>query len=179
MLSPALWREILPQVIALLGPDQSALPAPYKRVNDALVSEIAALLDELRGLGKLRADLDVDYAAFMLNDYGHLQLLRLCRSEPMDLERYWREVRESTAFMVRGCCPPDDVQSASRVRRCTREQVPHPRRAKCACMRPASAVRPVNSSNALTAWNTAMLLPSSVRHPSARAWRSSSVSSGK
>lgn len=105
VLSPALWREILPQVIALLGPDQSALPAPYKRVNDALVSEIAALLDELRGLGKLRADLDVDYAAFMLNDYGHLQLLRLCRSEPMDLERYWREVRESTAFMVRGILP--------------------------------------------------------------------------
>lgn len=105
VLSPTLWREILPQVLPLLGPDQSTLPAPYKRVNDALVREIAVLLGELRALGKLRADLDVDYAAFMLNDYGHLQLLRLCRNEQMDLERYWREVRESTAFMVRGMLP--------------------------------------------------------------------------
>lgn len=51
--------------------------------------------------------------------------------------------------------------------------------AKCACIRAASAWRPLNSSNAFTAWNTAMLLPSSVRQPSARAARSSSVSSGK
>ncbi len=54
-----------------------------------------------------------------------------------------------------------------------------PRLAKCACMRAASAVTPLNSSNAFTAWNTAMVPPSSVRQPRARAWRSSSVSSGK
>ena len=43
----------------------------------------------------------------------------------------------------------------------------------------ASACRPVNNRNASAAWNTAIPPPSSVRHPSCLATRSSSVSRGK
>jgi hypothetical protein len=50
---------------------------------------------------------------------------------------------------------------------------------KCASMRAASAGRPVNSSNAPTAWPTAMPPPSLTRQPAARAACSSAVSSGK
>lgn len=105
VLPPQLWREILPPLLPLLGGDQRDLPEPYKRNNDALVGELALLLGDLRDAGKLRADLDVDYAAFLLNDYGHLQLLRLCAREPLDYEGHWAEVRRSTGFILRGMLP--------------------------------------------------------------------------
>jgi hypothetical protein len=53
------------------------------------------------------------------------------------------------------------------------------RLAKWAIMRSASGSIPVNKRNAPTAWNTAIVPPDIVRQPSARAARSSSVSSGK
>nr|WP_243434678.1 TetR/AcrR family transcriptional regulator [Pseudomonas sp. 30_B] len=102
VLPPPLWREILPPLLPLLGGDQRKLPEAYKRNNDALVSEMALLLGDLRDAGKLRADLDVEYAAFLLNDYGHLQLLRLCSDDQLDLEAHRAEVRRSTALILRG-----------------------------------------------------------------------------
>lgn len=105
VLSPELWREILPPLLPLLGGDERGVPEPYKRNNDALVQALALLLDDLRKAGKLRADLDIAYAAFLFNDYGHLQLLRLCSREPLDYVSHRAEVRRSTAFMLRGMLP--------------------------------------------------------------------------
>lgn len=98
----SLWREILPPLLPLLGPDQSALPDAYKRVNDTLVQELALLLSDLCAAGMLRSDLDVDYAAFLLNDYGHVQLLRLCNQPTLDMAAFWQEIRRYTAFMLAG-----------------------------------------------------------------------------
>ncbi|MCS2149967.1 TetR/AcrR family transcriptional regulator [Scandinavium manionii] len=102
VMPPALWREILPPLLPLLGPDQSALPEAYKRVNDALVQELTLLLGDLCSAGLLRATLDIEYAAFMLNDYGHLQLLRLCTQSEPDKQTFWADTRRSTAFMLSG-----------------------------------------------------------------------------
>ena len=51
--------------------------------------------------------------------------------------------------------------------------------AKWRSMRSRSGSRPVKRANESAAWKTAMPPPSSVRQPSCRAWRSSSVSSGR
>lgn len=102
VLPPLLWREILPPLLPLLGGDDQDLPEAYKRNNDALLGALALLLTDLRKAGKLRADLDIGYAAFLLNDYGHLQLLRLCSREPLDLQAHRAQVRRSTALLVQG-----------------------------------------------------------------------------
>jgi hypothetical protein len=54
----------------------------------------------------LRADLDVDLAAFLLNDYSHLQLLRLTSSEPLDLETHRKQVRLTSGLILYGMAAP-------------------------------------------------------------------------
>ncbi len=99
MLPAPIWHELL---LHVLGGDRSDLPAQYKRHNEALQHEIASLLRDLQERGKLRADLDVELAAFLLNDYSHLQLLRLTGSEPMDLEQHRRQVRLTSGLILQG-----------------------------------------------------------------------------
>jgi AcrR family transcriptional regulator len=102
VLPAPLWREILPPLLPLLGSHQREVPEAYKRVNDALVEELKHLLQDLCDSGKLRADLDVGYAAFLINDYGHLQLLRLCSCEPLDLVAHRADVRRFMGFLLAG-----------------------------------------------------------------------------
>ncbi|APC18626.1 TetR family transcriptional regulator [Pseudomonas frederiksbergensis] len=102
-LRPSLWREILPMV--LIGGGDNGLPEAYKNVNDALMAEVSALLQELKDEGKIRTDLDVDLAAFLFNDYSHLQLLRLTSQEPMDLDAYAQQVRRITTLIFQGMRP--------------------------------------------------------------------------
>ena len=99
MLPAPIWHELL---LHVLGGDRSDLPEQYKRHNEALQHEIASLLRDLQERGKLRADLDVELAAFLLNDYSHLQLLRLTGSEPMDLEQHRRQVRLTSGLILQG-----------------------------------------------------------------------------
>jgi len=102
VLPAPLWREMLPPLLPLLGGEQRDLPAAYKRVNDALVDELKHLLQDLCDSGKLRADLDVGYAAFLINDYGHLQLLRLCNCQPLDMPSHRAQVRRFMAMLLAG-----------------------------------------------------------------------------
>lgn len=102
MMPPAIWRELL---LHVLSGGQSGLPDSYQRMNDILRSEIAALLRDLQAAGKLRADLDVDLAAFLLNDYSHLQLLRLTSTEPLDLETHRKQVRLTSGLILHGMAP--------------------------------------------------------------------------
>lgn len=99
MLPAPIWRELL---LHVLGGDQSGLPEKYKRLNEGLQHAIASLLRDLQQRGKLRADLDVELAAFLLNDYSHLQILRLVSSEPMDLEQHRRQVRLTSGLILQG-----------------------------------------------------------------------------
>ena len=99
MLSRALWRELLPQII---GQSSEGLPAAYRKVNALLVHEIARVLSDYRQRGLLRADLDVDYVAFLLNDYGHLQLLRLASQEEPDFAEHARQVRQMIELLLVG-----------------------------------------------------------------------------
>ena len=99
MLPAPIWHELL---LHVLGGDRSDLPEQYKRHNEALQHEIASLLRDLQERGKLRADLDGELAAFLLNDYSHLQLLRLTGSEPMDLEQHRRQVRLTSGLILQG-----------------------------------------------------------------------------
>ncbi|OEC37251.1 transcriptional regulator, TetR family [Pseudomonas cuatrocienegasensis] len=99
MLPAPIWRELL---LHVLSGGLNGLPGSYKRMNDVLRGEIAGLLRELQNAGKLRADLDVDLAAFLLNDYSHLQLLRLTSSEPLDLETHRQQVRQTSGLILYG-----------------------------------------------------------------------------
>ena len=99
MLPAPIWRELL---LHVLGGGHNGLPDSYKRMNDVLRSEIAELLRDLQAAGKLRADLDVDLAAFLLNDYSHLQMLRLTSSDPLDLETHRKLVRQTSGLILHG-----------------------------------------------------------------------------
>lgn len=105
VLPAPLWREILPPLLPLLpllGAEQQGVPDAYRRVNDALVNELKCLLQDLCDSGRLAAGLDVGYAAFLINDYGHLQLLRLCSREPLDMAAHRADVRRFMGFILAG-----------------------------------------------------------------------------
>jgi len=99
MLPAPIWHELL---LHVLGGDRSDLPEQYKRHNEALQHEIASLLRDLQARGKLRDDLDVELAAFLLNDYSHLQLLRLTASDELDMQAHSATVRATTRLMFEG-----------------------------------------------------------------------------
>lgn len=99
VLPPALWRELLPLVLA--GGD-SGLPEAYRQMNRGLQGEIANVLRKLQEAGKLRADLDVELAGFLLNDYSHLQLLRLTASDEPDMQVHSANVRATTRLIFEG-----------------------------------------------------------------------------
>jgi AcrR family transcriptional regulator len=99
VMHPSLWRELLPLI--LFGGDNE-LPEGYRAMNDALRAEISGLLRELQEAGKLRADLNVDLAAFLLNDYSHLQLFRLVNQEQPDIESHSNQVRHITELLFYG-----------------------------------------------------------------------------
>ncbi|QVN04100.1 TetR/AcrR family transcriptional regulator [Pseudomonas rhodesiae] len=99
VMHPSLWRELLPLI--LFGGD-NGLPQGYRAMNDALRTEISGLLRELQQAGKLRADLDVDLASFLLNDYSHLQLFRLVNQEQPDVESHSAQARHITELLFYG-----------------------------------------------------------------------------
>ncbi|MHA6196112.1 TetR/AcrR family transcriptional regulator [Pseudomonas wadenswilerensis] len=99
MLPAALWRELLPQI---LGQPDAGLPTAYRKVNGVLVQEIARVLSEFKQRGSLRDDLDVDYVAFLINDYGHLQFLRLASQDPPDFAGHAAQVRRMIELLLMG-----------------------------------------------------------------------------
>lgn len=98
-LPAAIWREVLP---AILSGGNNTFSERYRQMNESLLTEISALLRKLQAAGKLRVDLDVDLAAYLLNDYSHLQLLRLTSQETMDMEAHRRHVRNTSGLILRG-----------------------------------------------------------------------------
>nr|WP_218174702.1 MULTISPECIES: TetR/AcrR family transcriptional regulator [Pseudomonas] len=99
VMHPSLWRELLPLI--LFG-GSNGLPEGYRAMNDALRAEISELLRELQRAGKLRAQLDVELAAFLLNDYSHLQLFRLVNQEHPDIDAHSMQVRRITELLFYG-----------------------------------------------------------------------------
>ncbi|MBC3956414.1 transcriptional regulator, TetR family [Pseudomonas asturiensis] len=99
VMHPSLWRELLPLI--LFG-GSNELPEGYRAMNDALRAEISELLRELQRAGKLRPQLDVELAAFLLNDYSHLQLFRLVNQEPPDINAHSTQVRRITELLFYG-----------------------------------------------------------------------------
>ncbi len=99
VMHPSLWRELLPLI--LFG-GNNELPAGYRAMNDALRAEISELLRELQRAGKLRPQLDVEMAAFLLNDYSHLQLFRLVNQEHPDIDAHSTQVRRITELVFYG-----------------------------------------------------------------------------
>lgn len=102
VLPAPLWRELLPLI---LSNDREGLPQAYREMNAALQGQIASVLADLQRDGKLRADLDVELTAFLLNDYSHLQLLRLVSSAEPDREAHARQVRLTTQLIFAGMRP--------------------------------------------------------------------------
>lgn len=101
-LPAALWKELLPLVLT----GNTELPEAYRKLNLTLQAEIGSVLSNLQKAGKLRPDLDIKLAAFMLNDYSQLQLLRLTSSDTPDIEAHRENVRATTRFMFEGMRNP-------------------------------------------------------------------------
>lgn len=99
VMHPSLWRELLPLI--LFG-GSNGLPEGYRAMNDTLRAEISELLRELQRAGKLRAQLDVELAAFLLNDYSHLQLFRLVNQEHPYIDAHSTQVRRITELLFYG-----------------------------------------------------------------------------
>ena len=99
---PELWRQLLP---AVLRGGSEGVAGKYQALNRRLQREIALILRELQRLGKLRQDLDVELAAFLLNDYSHLQLLRLVNQTPPDLAAHRAQVRRTSQLILAGMLP--------------------------------------------------------------------------
>ncbi|MAD47254.1 MAG: TetR family transcriptional regulator [Oceanospirillaceae bacterium] len=95
----ALWREILPMI--LFNP-KDELPEIYARGNDLLISEIRSFLQKMQQAGTISKQTDLDFAAFMINDYGHIQLVRLVVTDEPDWEAFRDNVRSSIRLFVKG-----------------------------------------------------------------------------
>jgi len=94
-----LWREILPMI--LFNP-KDELPEIYARGNDLLISEIRSFLQKMQQAGTISKQTDLDFAAFMINDYGHIQLVRLVVTDEPDWEAFRDNVRSSIRLFVKG-----------------------------------------------------------------------------
>lgn len=98
VLPAPIWAELLP----LLLSGGNGLPESYHQINAKLQNEIANVLSALQEAGKLRADLDVELAAFLLNDYSHLQLMRLVKAANPDRHAHNDNVRRVTSLLFHG-----------------------------------------------------------------------------
>ncbi|NVK41501.1 MAG: TetR/AcrR family transcriptional regulator [Oceanospirillaceae bacterium] len=101
-LSPALWLEILPLLVPSLGENRSGLPEAYQNVNEVLILELRQLLRDMQASGSLRADLDLDYVAQLVNDYSHLLMWRMVRSETLDMEAHLEASRRFLTLLFEG-----------------------------------------------------------------------------
>ncbi len=97
-LPAAIWREVLPAILS----GTNSFAERYREMNESLLAEISGLLRKLQAAGKLRSDLDVELAAYLLNDYSHLQLLRLTSQDSMDMEEHRRQVRRTSGLILKG-----------------------------------------------------------------------------
>nr|WP_290129283.1 TetR/AcrR family transcriptional regulator [Pseudomonas juntendi] len=98
VLPAPIWAELLPLVLS----GGVGLPDSYHQMNRKLQGEIANVLRALQEAGKLRADLDVELAAFLLNDYSHVQLMRLVKATDPDREEHNSNVRRITSLLFHG-----------------------------------------------------------------------------
>lgn len=98
VLPAPIWAELLPLVLS----GGVGLPDSYHQMNHKLQGEIANALRALQEAGKLRADLDVELAAFLLNDYSHVQLMRLVKATDPDREEHNSNVRRITSLLFHG-----------------------------------------------------------------------------
>lgn len=93
------WRELLPMMISETG---DGLLENYRKNNDLLKKAIASVLDGMKQKGVLRDDLDVNVAARLLNEYSHLQMMRLTSRDNYDMAAHRKDVRETTALVLYG-----------------------------------------------------------------------------
>ncbi|MCD5994832.1 TetR/AcrR family transcriptional regulator [Pseudomonas sp. CDFA 602] len=110
VLGAPLWRQLLPLILS--GGD-GGLPETYRQMNGVLQKQITLVLAELQNAGKLRPDLDIDLAAYLLNDYSHLQLLRLTSRPELDLQGHREQVRRITRLVFEGMRPVNPGISSS------------------------------------------------------------------
>lgn len=103
VMAAPLWREILPLI--LFNP-KDELPETYRRENDELVEDIRLFLLEMQRAGRLSEQADLAFAAFMINDYGHLQLVRLVSRNEPDWDDFRDNVRSSITLFVKGLLQP-------------------------------------------------------------------------
>jgi AcrR family transcriptional regulator len=99
VLPAPIWAELLPLLVSGGG---TGLPESFQQINGKLQNEIANVLRTLQEAGKLRADLDVQLAAVLLNDYSHLQLMRLVRAANPDRQAHNDNVRSITSLLFHG-----------------------------------------------------------------------------
>ncbi|MDF3935438.1 TetR/AcrR family transcriptional regulator, partial [Pseudomonas citronellolis] len=92
----SVWRELLAMRYSGSAPEQLTL------INETLNREVSALLGHLQGAGKVRANVDTDYAAQVLNEFLTLEFLKLVSAETLDLDGHARRVRAFIGLLFNG-----------------------------------------------------------------------------
>lgn len=95
----SVWRELLP---VLLSESTGGVSDSYRKSNERLQHAVADVLAKMKVKGMLREDLDVHLAARLLNEYSHIQLMRLTSRDDYDLEAHRKDVREVTGLILYG-----------------------------------------------------------------------------
>lgn len=102
IIPPPLWRELMPLI--LFHP-KDELPVHYQENNARFVQSLERFLKTMQEHGHFATGADLTTTAYILNDYAHLQLIRLTAQDPMDWEKHKRDVRHSTELVVNGLKP--------------------------------------------------------------------------
>ena len=100
--SPSLWREMMP---SLLFGQVEALPEAYIKSNEALIRSLVSFFEEMKAHGHFASHIDLEVAARYMNDFAHMQMIRLTRTEPLDWKSHREQVHQVLRMMYEGMKP--------------------------------------------------------------------------
>lgn len=91
-----LWRELAPFLFT------GEFAAVFQPWNDAVVAETRALLVHFQGLGKFKAEVDVDVAATLFNQYANMAFIRLATEREPDRAAHAQHMRAVLSVLCHG-----------------------------------------------------------------------------
>lgn len=97
--SPSLWRELLPLALAVSGDE---MPEVYRKSNDVMIETVAGFLQQMKDKGYLAESVNVVDLSRLINDAGHMQMMRLISQEPLDWEKHRQDVRAMMTMLCNG-----------------------------------------------------------------------------
>ncbi|HEY0286631.1 MAG TPA: TetR/AcrR family transcriptional regulator [Pseudomonas sp.] len=99
----SLWRELAPFLFT------GELAQALQPWNGAVIEETKALLLHFQRLGTVRANLDIDVAATLFNQYANIAFIRLATEPTPDRTAHARHMRSVLSLMCHGMLTCQDT----------------------------------------------------------------------